>query len=483
VKIFLSYSSARRDVAVRLKLALEAEQHDVFFDRDDLGAGEAYHQAIRQAVQAADLMVFLVSPESVAAGSYTLAELRLAEARWRRPAGHVLPVVVAATPKATIPPYLMAVTLLEPQGEPVAETVAAVAALAAVAQPPNHRTWWFAAAALAALLLAGGGYAWQRQQALDRGARAQAEQQAAEQAAERAALATAAGRALRLCTEGSHAEGFAQLQRLAQAAPVARTALEDCAMAWLREPRAARSEKTYAQFVAPLRALLTQALVSGASGPRAADLRAHLGWSDVLVWEDTRSPGIDPVVHYRQALQDDPDNTYAHALWAHWLLKKPPHNLAAARGHFEAALRTARDRSFVRKLQVGITVGDESTGAYALQALDQMRQGGESNHMLDVDAVWSFLYATAYRTDTAERLRNSLPAAQGLQTFLWLFPPGSAQGAGQPVWRYIHALMLHQAGRGAEARADLSALQRQFKADRVTGSLPDAVNRLLSQLP
>lgn len=477
MNIFLSYSSARRDVAVRLKLALEAEQHDVFFDRDDLGAGEAYHQAIRNAVQAADLMVFLVSPESVAAGSYTLTELRLAEARWRRPAGHVLPVVVAATPKATIPPYLMAVTLLEPQGEPVAETVAAVAALA---RPPNHTKRWMVVAGLAAVLLAGGGYAWQRQHEQARVARAQAEQLAAEQAAQ----TTVVDRALRLCQEGSHAEAFAQLQRLAQApqAPrVARTALEDCAMAWLREPRAARSEKSFVQLAAPLRAVLTQALTDGATGPRAADLRAHLGWSDALIWHDTGSPGIDPVVHYRQALQDDPGNTYAHALWAHWMLMRSSKDQAEAQAHFEAALRTPRDRAFVRKLQLGITVGTPSTAAYALQALDQMRQGGEPHHMLDLDAVWSHLYANAFQADTAERLRSSLPAAQGLQTFLWLFPPGSAQATNHSVWHYAHALLLRQAGRGADAQAELLALQRQFKAERSSGPLPDAVNRLLSK--
>jgi len=83
-------------VARRLKLALEAEQHDVFFDRNDLGAGDAYQQAIREALAAADLLVFLVAPESVGAGSYALTELGLAEAKWSRPAGRVLPVVAAA---------------------------------------------------------------------------------------------------------------------------------------------------------------------------------------------------------------------------------------------------------------------------------------------------------------------------------------------------------------------------------------------------
>ncbi|MDP3612679.1 MAG: toll/interleukin-1 receptor domain-containing protein, partial [Rubrivivax sp.] len=111
MKIFLSYPSARRELALRLKLALEAEQHEVFFDRDDLAAGDAFHQPIRDALAASELFIFFVSPESVAAGNYTLAELGQAESNWPRPAGRVLPVLVAPTPRGDIPPYLLAVTL------------------------------------------------------------------------------------------------------------------------------------------------------------------------------------------------------------------------------------------------------------------------------------------------------------------------------------------------------------------------------------
>ena len=76
LNIIVSYPSVHRSIAERVKLALEAEGHNVFFDRDDLPSGEAYHQAIRKAIDAADLFVFLISPEAVAPGSYALAELR-----------------------------------------------------------------------------------------------------------------------------------------------------------------------------------------------------------------------------------------------------------------------------------------------------------------------------------------------------------------------------------------------------------------------
>ena len=98
MKLFLSYPSAQRDLAESLTLALEAEGHEVFIDRADLKAGQAFHQTLREAILGADGMLFLVTPESVAPGSYALAELNIAQQRWRRPGGHVLPVMVVATP-------------------------------------------------------------------------------------------------------------------------------------------------------------------------------------------------------------------------------------------------------------------------------------------------------------------------------------------------------------------------------------------------
>ena len=477
MKIFLSYPSARRDTAVRLKLALEEEQHEVFFDRDDLGAGDAYHQAIREAMAAADAMVFLVAPESVAPGSYTLAEMAMAEARWRRPAGHVLPVVVALTPKNTIPAYLLAVTLLEPQGEVVAETLARVAAMADRRQAQPWR--WAVLGALVLLLAGAAAWALREQQAQ----REQAAQQAGQQAAQAAAQAEAVARAARLCSEGGHADGFGQLGRQAaepQLAPGALRALEDCAMAWLRAPQAARAEKTYAQFAAPLRQVLSAALVAGASGARAADLRAHPGWADALDWHDESNPAIDPSLHYRQALQDDPGNVYAHALWGHWLLKRPPVQLAVAQGHFEAAVGSGRDLPFVRKLQLGITVDSETLAPYAYQVLNQMRQRGEVQRAVAEDRVWRHLYATAYRDDTARRLRDALPAEDGLQTFLWLFPKDRVEPSQRRLWRFVHALLLQHAGRAGEARTELKALQRELRAAQAGGPLLDGVDRLLA---
>jgi hypothetical protein len=79
---------------------------------------------LREAIEECDLFVYLLSPETVAAGSYALAELGLIQARWPHPRGRVLPVKLAPTPLEAVPPYLKAVTMYEPQGDPVPGVVA-----------------------------------------------------------------------------------------------------------------------------------------------------------------------------------------------------------------------------------------------------------------------------------------------------------------------------------------------------------------------
>ena len=123
MRLFLSYASEDRKLVEPIYLALRAQGHAVFFDRADLPPGEEYDARIREAIEKSRLFVFLVSPASLDAGSYTLTELDIAQKTWERPAGRLLPVVLRSTALEQIPPYLKSVTLLEPEGN-VAATVA-----------------------------------------------------------------------------------------------------------------------------------------------------------------------------------------------------------------------------------------------------------------------------------------------------------------------------------------------------------------------
>ncbi len=85
MKIFLSYASEDRDAAEQIYLALTGADHEVFFDRASLPAGEDYHLRISQAVEESNVMIFLISPDSVPKASFARSELKFAQEKWKPP--------------------------------------------------------------------------------------------------------------------------------------------------------------------------------------------------------------------------------------------------------------------------------------------------------------------------------------------------------------------------------------------------------------
>jgi hypothetical protein len=135
--IFLSHASQDKGTAESIAFSLRSRGYPVFLDRDDLPAGDSFDRQIERAVEASEIFIFLVSPDSVKEGHYTLTELAFARSKWKTPEGHVLPVMVCKTPLEQVPSYLKAVTILEPLGNITAETSAAAAKLISKIQPPT----------------------------------------------------------------------------------------------------------------------------------------------------------------------------------------------------------------------------------------------------------------------------------------------------------------------------------------------------------
>ena len=126
MKIFLTYASEDKATAEPIAFSLRDRGHIVFLDRDDLPPGKSFDQRIERAIKDSDILVFLISPDSVEDGRFTLTELSFARHKWRSPNNRVLPVMVRKTPLEQVPTYLKAVTILEPAGNVAAETSAAV---------------------------------------------------------------------------------------------------------------------------------------------------------------------------------------------------------------------------------------------------------------------------------------------------------------------------------------------------------------------
>jgi len=131
MRIFISYAHEDARLAEELAVRLQQEDHEVYFDRTSLQPGQGYDRELRALIRKAELMVFLVSPDSVETGRYTLSELRFARERWPNPNGKVLPVMARPTLPDQIPAFLAALGILEGHGNLPAEVVAEVAGLAA----------------------------------------------------------------------------------------------------------------------------------------------------------------------------------------------------------------------------------------------------------------------------------------------------------------------------------------------------------------
>jgi hypothetical protein len=125
MKIFLSYASEDRGIADKIFLSL-VQRHEVFFDHTGLRGGDDFDSKIQAEIKKCELFIFLISPDSISRSSYALTELAFAREKWSHPEGHVLPVMIRETSYDAIPAYLSAVTVLEPQGNVVAEVRARV---------------------------------------------------------------------------------------------------------------------------------------------------------------------------------------------------------------------------------------------------------------------------------------------------------------------------------------------------------------------
>lgn len=470
VKLFISYPSDQKDLAERLRLALESEGHDVFIDRAELKEGEPYHEMLREAIESSDAMVFLVTPRAIRPGSYALTELDIAQRRWRRPGGHVLPVLAQPTPVEDIPPYLRAVTLLQPKGDLVAETVAAVARLRS-----RLPLWGWLIGALALALLAGALFIVQQR----------AEEQRAAERAQRERAAAELSAAVQLCESGSHAVAWKQLEAMADKRPTddaVRIAREDCGMRWLREARVAGDKESFSALVAPLQPVLAQGLAF-ASGERRADLQAHLGWAEFLRSRDGGA-STDPTALYRNALADDADNVYAHTMWAHWLVWQGGTLDAAVRQHLEAAAKGARERPWLRRMQFAIASLRGELNGYALEVINQMRVAGEQPDTSQRDLVWRRLIDWGLLASEPEReyLLAFLSPADALATFEWLYPQEQLVAERRPLHRFALALLRARAGRQEEALAALEALSAEQAAAKEDTRLSRATAQLLAQL-
>jgi tetratricopeptide (TPR) repeat protein len=258
-------------------------------------------------------------------------------------------------------------------------------------------------------------------------------------------------------------------------------AQEDVAMEWVRDARLETREATFGETIKPAMAIIDASLAE-AAGQRRADLLAHSGWATFLIWRDGNRQ-LDPGEWYQQALAVEPDNPYANAMLAHWILFRGG-DLASAAKLYDAALRSQRDVASVRALQWA-ALGNHRTpeaDAERVRVADAMRR--ESRPLLErqVSALWApYYFALSGRDELRRSLLTALPPDDHISTLRWAFKEYAANDESrQRTIRYYVALLDASAGRTTEAIQELRQLNREVQDS--DGTFRDAVRAGLKQL-
>lgn len=476
MRIFLSYASEQAEIAESIAAALSGEGHAVFRDRAGLPPGDAYHDRIREAVAESDLFVFLVSPQSVAQGRYTLTELELAQAQWSNPSDRVLPVVVRPTDLESVPAYLKIVTLLEPRGNVPASVAAAVGR---IARPRWRRVLrqWAPAVALIGIVGAGLLIRWVMEQ---------------RRVATELATLIEAGRVAQ--SSGSYQAAWDAYARAAAIDP-GRAAVIDAeerlAMDWVENIRVTVGQGTFTDIVSRVEPVLLRC--AAATGTvRAADCAAHLGWNDFLRSREGAG-GLDPVQHYRRALSLDPQNVYGHAMWGFELLRTRG-SRTDAKAHFDDALASGRERPYVRSLHLAglFWTRDADAETDAIRLANEMRVAGESlpgdqsaSPGVDAGRFWNVYHARVFTEYDLPGFLGAVSPADHVATFQWLFPNPDPDASRGDLKRYVLATLQEHAGQRDAALANFLALGDALAANgglATGGPLPDrtvaAIRRL-----
>ena len=283
---------------------------------------------------------------------------------------------------------------------------------------------------------------------------------------------------------GDYPAAFESFKHAAELDPIDRRAQKSeaqAAMLWLDNVRA--QNQSFTEIANEVLPVLDKAL-SNSKGQDAADLLAHIGWANFLRSRDGSGSAGDLVAKsYEDAIKIDPQNAYAHAMWAHWILWQNG-SRQEAKEHFAAALNSGRIRPYVRSLQLsayGNVVSAENQ-AELLRVATEMRRLGEHLGPQQKSRLFDQVFGLQLgdQEEFARILRGGEPEAP-LATYDWL---SSGRTDGDLLLRreFIAAFFLEVGGQSGEALARYKSLQEELQHGRPSDSLSLAVNSAVKRL-
>lgn len=203
-----------------------------------------------------------------------------------------------------------------------------------------------------------------------------------------------------------------------------------------------------------------------------------------MKWRITGQAGIIES-HLREALQMEPENVFANAMFGEWVLLTHG-SLEEAKAHFTAALNSGKAKTFVRACQLEGMIYDDDLGVRAelIRVANQMRKDNDPIGNDDKGRIHSY-FSTTIGTDA--ELREVVSAASPDEvwaTYEWISPPATeASDFNKMEASFIQANIDEVSGKREEAlqiyrSLDKELKQRKDSGPRVSQRVRDAVQRL-----
>ena len=262
----------------------------------------------------------------------------------------------------------------------------------------------------------------------------------------------------------------------------ARKAQEDLAMVWAENIRVPEG-KTFSDFVDKLIPVLTRG-ITDANGVRKADLLAHLGWAYFLKTRDhsiilNETAGLNIEKHYKEALEIDPANPYAHAYWGHLIIWERKDSKEAVK-HFAQAVSSHRSLSYVRDIQLAALHNFTYTEMDYLKAVNDMVKNHEKINAEANRNVFT-IYYLALNNRTFDEVITAIPPEEQITMFRSLFYNADFDPSKIPTREACLATLQEAAGLKSEALKTWLALRTSLSPHSNYISLANTSIKRLSQ--
>jgi tetratricopeptide (TPR) repeat protein len=241
-------------------------------------------------------------------------------------------------------------------------------------------------------------------------------------------------------------------------------ALEQLAQRWVEREVISHTEEGHtANEDTPVNVLSASAEL--ATGVRKADLLAHIGYAGFLSGCLSGDAGNDEPAHlYREALDADPHNPYAHAFWAHLILCNGG-PVEEAQQHFAAALASNREHALVRQIELDAldSAKDPKVLGQWLQLVNETHKAGQplNPHVMRSLAA---VYSSSNSKDRKE-FYAAVPPADHVLLARYVLKSMDATADVAGVNEFV-AHSLEAAGQHEEAVSAWHDLEHTAKGDR-----------------